>query len=160
VWHALGYLTTDSRLWNFCNLRSSHSFFAYRYKWPEHTNPADLISTDYSSSENDAASHKKVSDMVEAFARRQKSKWFVVRNDLGQVLNAHQIATSETIAILVACLCYSQAPACWVSILVALVRKRIGYMVSSTHKENLAFDRGWPAQYLQECTKHTVWFTV
>lgn len=55
---------------------SSNAFFAYRYKCPEHTNPAeffaDLISIDYSSSENEAASDKKVSDMVEAFARRQR----------------------------------------------------------------------------------------
>lgn len=42
---------------------------------PEHTNPAeyfaDLISIDYSSSENEAATRKKVAELVDAFASKQ-----------------------------------------------------------------------------------------
>lgn len=45
------------------------------HQCPEHTNPAeyfaDLISIDYSSSENEAATRKKVAEFVEAFARKQ-----------------------------------------------------------------------------------------
>ncbi|XP_024394887.1 ABC transporter G family member 7 [Physcomitrium patens] len=46
------------------------------HKCPEHTNPAeyfaDLISIDYSSSDNEIAARKKVADLVEAFASKQK----------------------------------------------------------------------------------------
>lgn len=47
------------------------------HKCPEHTNPAeyfaDLISIDYSSSENEAATRKKVAALVEAFASKQRN---------------------------------------------------------------------------------------
>ena len=46
------------------------------YQCPEHTNPAeyfaDLISVDYSSSENEAATRKKIAELVEAFLSKQK----------------------------------------------------------------------------------------
>lgn len=48
------------------------------YQCPEHTNPAeyfaDLISVDYSSSENEAATRKKIAELVEAFLSKQKKK--------------------------------------------------------------------------------------
>jgi ABC-type multidrug transport system ATPase subunit len=48
------------------------------HRCPEHTNPAeyfaDLISVDYSSSENEGATRKKIAALVEAFSSKQKEE--------------------------------------------------------------------------------------
>lgn len=53
-------------------------FAGLGHNCPDHTNPAeffaDLISVDYSSSENEAATRKKIAELVEAFLSRQKQK--------------------------------------------------------------------------------------
>lgn len=55
------------------------SYFAHLgHRCPEHTNPAeyfaDLISVDYSSEENEAATCKKIADLVEAYSTKQQKK--------------------------------------------------------------------------------------